>query len=379
MLIRHIFPFIAVVNHQVALKKALIGCKPLRRIARANNKALKKDLRKNDLESAIRDIPFSPVAIQVLTRALIDLNGQNAEMAAALKTIRQMGVYSGSQTVDDSTLVRKMVENLTTGLGYVSDDYYLGHKPQYGKIDGMSIDLKNPEVRSDISDSLLHWSKSFSSRLFYYLPLMSALNALRLNGRTEAIWYDPLTAGMNASPFAAVKKINFSTYKYSAILVPGLGPELPEVRLTEGGKARCRMAVQELNKGEAPFLIVSGGHVHPNKTPFCEAVEMKKYLVDSLNIDESIVMIEPYARHTTTNLRNAARLIKQMGMPFNMPVLVVTDESQSAYINKGMRKVSLRDLGYEPYTHLRVLSPTHTSFLPAVKSFIINPRDPLDP
>jgi|GEM_PF-388856 len=379
LLTRHIYPFLSLVNNNQQLLSALARYKPLRKMARANNKVLRGDLKAGRLESAIRDLALTQRQVQTLTRALIFLNRHNPDMAAAIQKIRATGAYSWNPADPDSAFLRKMTENITGGFQYALNVYYFGRQPQYGKIDGISIDLKDQHTRSALRDSLLRWSSSRSAGLAYYLPLQAALNALRLNGRTEAIWYDPLTQGMNGGPWARVKQTDFSRYKYSAILVPGLGPELPEVRLTEGGKQRCRIALTEFNKGEAAFLIVSGGHVHPNKTPFCEAVEMKKYMVDSLHVDEAKILIEPYARHTTTNLRNSARLIKLMGMPFQMPVLIVTDEAQSAYINKGMRKVSFRDLGYTPYSHLQVLAPTLTSFIPEAKSLIINPLDPLDP
>lgn len=379
LLIQHIYPFFSVLNAHPSVGHSLAKYKPLRKIARTNNTLLKKDLKAGQLEKAIHDIQLSSIQIKTIVQSLGKLNHKNPEMAAVVKQLRATQRYTWGTSDADSAFLRKMVENVASGMRYATDVYLFGSKPTYGKIDAISIDLKNPDIRTALKDSLRRWLTSESADLFYFLPLKTALTALKMNGRTEAIWYDPLTEGLNAGPVAAIKKTDFSKYTYSAILVPGLGPEKPGVALTEGGKARCRMAAEQFNKGQAPFLIVSGGHVHPNKTPYCEAVEMKKYMVDSLHMNEACILIEPYARHTTTNLRNATRLIQLTGMPLDKPVLIVTDESQSSYINKGMRKTSLRDLGYTPYAELKILSPTHTVFTLNSKSSLVNPLDPLDP
>ena len=54
--------------------------------------------------------------------------------------------------------------------------------------------------------------------------------------------------------------------------------------------------------GKAPLILVSGGYVHPNQTPYCEAIEMKESLVRDFGIPSDAILIDPHARHTTTNL-----------------------------------------------------------------------------
>ena len=184
---------------------------------------------------------------------------------------------------------------------------------------------------------------------------------------------------MNAKPFSKIKTINWDKYQYSLILIPGLGPEEEGVKLDSGAIARCKSGVERFRKGLAPFIVVSGGNVHPFQTPYNEAVEMKKYLIEELNVPEDVVFIEPDARHTTTNLRNASRIIYHFGIPANKPVLIVTDKSQSSYINSGMAKTSMRDLGYLPYKNLKKISETETEFYPNWESMQVDPFDPLDP
>src|SRR5690606_38631615 len=119
---------------------------------------------------------------------------------------------------------------------------------------------------------------------FFTFSIETALAILHINGRDEAARYEPLTGGYNLDAFKAVKQIDWSSYKYSILLVPGFGPEKEGVRIHEKGIARCKMAAERFKKGLAPFIVVSGGHVYPFRTPFSEAVEMRRYMIKELNI-----------------------------------------------------------------------------------------------
>ena len=380
LLTLHNYPLLAICEASTVLKTALINNSQLHSISQSRLQVLRKALGAGELRLALNSLRFTRQQQQKISSALLHIALSDPAVQRQLASIKAAGSYGPGPAVPDSVFIRKMTGNVLEGLGYVTEVYFLGKTPRYGKIDSISIDLDQKATQRIIRDSLLQWSATpAAAELFYYIPLKAALLALKLNERTEAIRYDPLTAGLNAAPFQAIQHTDFSSFKYAAVLVPGLGPELPDIRLTPGGKKRCRMALEVFKKGLAPFLIVSGGHVHPNKTPYCEAVEMKRYLVDSLGVAAEKVLIEPYARHTTTNLRNASRLIKRLGMPFDKPLLIVTDKRQSDYINNGMGKTAKRDLGYTPYKSLTRLSATQTIYYSTEKSMIVNPLDPLDP
>jgi hypothetical protein len=152
------------------------------------------------------------------------------------------------------------------------------------------------------------------------------------------------------------------------------------VALSPGGKMRCELAAERFKKGIAPFIILSGGNCHPFHTPYNEAIEMKKYLLSRLAISETAIIIEPQARHTTTNFRNANRLMIRYGIPTDKPALCVTTSDQAGYIENPRFDVRNRtELGYLPYHDKQRLSVHEVVFYPVMESLHIDPADPLDP
>ncbi|RYY09858.1 MAG: YdcF family protein [Chitinophagaceae bacterium] len=264
------------------------------------------------------------------------------------------------------------------GINHIFDIYLAGKKPRYPGIDGASFTHTDKEYLEKVKQAVQYiMQRKGIEALFYGLPMLTALKLLDLNGRDEAVRYEPLNE-INRAAFKQVRSTNWEQYKFSAILVPGLGPQNSGIPLDPGGARRCDMAAAQFKKGEAPFIIVSGGHVHPNKTPYSEAIEMKNYLVNRLKIPEEAVIAEPYARHTTTNIRNAARLVFAMNMPAEKPVLIVTDFFQSTYIPM-MKSRFLEELGYLPYQEISKVKSVGVSFIPDISALQINPLDPLDP
>jgi hypothetical protein len=280
----------------------------------------------------------------------------------------------------DTAMLRKSWTTAATGINRIFDVYISSKAPRYAKIDSISFKRGDTILYKAVYNLLSNQVNTTDhQQLFFEQILRAAIAILRLNGRDEAARYEPLKAGLNAAPFRRSKQIDWSAFPYSIILVPGLGPEKPGVALDPNGAKRCDEAVIRYKKGLAPFIVVSGGQVHPFRTPFNEAVEMKKYLVEKAGIPEDAVFIEPHARHTTTNIRNASRMLYRFGMPVNKPVLIVTDTSQSKYIVERMDKIAIRDLGYVPFKNIQAISAEDTSFYPLEQSLEPDPIDPLDP
>jgi len=219
----------------------------------------------------------------------------------------------------------------------------------------------------------------------FYKPLLSVvLQSLLADGRDEATRYEPLAEGENKAALARIPSIDFSKFSYSVILVPGLGPTDLDHPLSPGGQARADQAAARFSAGLAPLIALSGGHVHPDRTPYSEAIEMKNYLMKTYSFAEDVILVDPHARHTTTNLRNVARLLYRYGVPVDEPVLVTSDLGQTLYISfsgdtSAFGKRCLDELGYKPWRGIEKLDDLDNCWIPAAESLHEDARDLLDP
>jgi hypothetical protein len=163
----------------------------------------------------------------------------------------------------------------------------------------------------------------------------------RTNEIVDKVLPDP-SIKANEKTRAAIKnfkewdKYNDPPKKYPLIVVPGytpLGQEDP-LKLHPTAEERCKMAADEYKKGRAPFIMVSGGNVHPSDTQFNEAIEMKAKLKE-MGVPEDRIIVEGKARHSTTNLRNAGRFMLEDGHKDKFKsALVLTDGGQAFYFGE---------------------------------------------
>lgn len=322
-------------------------------------------------------LQFTEEEIVSVGDELIKLAGTRA-WKKIVKSLRAGNFYQLFALESDTGFIRKCWTADARGINNMLATYIEGRAPVYPKIDAISFERNDTAFRSKVANSV-KVGLNRNGSLFFALPLFVAIDALILNNRVEAVRNLPLIQRYNKASQRHTSKIKWKNYRYSAILVPGLGPEQPDVKLDPGGARRCDSAVIRWRAGLAPFLVVSGGNVHPNQTRYNEADEMKDYLMQVHKVTEQSIIIEPYARHTTTNLRNTNRFIKMMGIPFDKPVMIVTDASQNKYINGAMKDRVVKELGYIPFESIKMLSSTESEYLPSLKSMHINSMDPLDP
>ena len=107
---------------------------------------------------------------------------------------------------------------------------------------------------------------------------------------------------------------------------------------------------------------------------------MKKFLMTRFGIPANAIIIDPHARHTTTNIRNADRLMIRYGIPFTKPSVFVTSKSQTDYAAAAaFDQRNLRELGYLPYREKQQIGIHEISFYPVMESLHMDPYDPLDP
>src|SRR6476661_5434601 len=106
---------------------------------------------------------------------------------------------------------------------------------------------------------------------------------------------------------------------------------------------------------------------------------MKKYVMAKYQIPEQSILVEPYARHTTTNFRNGARLAFRYGIPTELKALATSSEDHITLITKpGFRIRCATELGYFPMEFITQVSPISAEFKPSVASLFFDSNDPLD-
>jgi len=375
------FPLLALFETKLALRQVLRASPELQRLAQQQTRRSAPLLSQAvvPLRRYVDSLVWQPREIRQVGQLLQQAYASNAAFRAEVGPLfAKPGRYPRYSDQADTTVLRLAWQDAAAGINRILRVYLASAKPRYPAIDSTSFRRGDTGLATQLRKQLPTSAKANKTRAFYSLPLQAALGALRLNDRDEAARYEPLTGGLNAAPTAAVARTEWARYPYTVILVPGSGPEQPGVALDSAGAQRCRLAAARYRAGQAPFIVVSGGHVHPFRTPVCEAVEMKKYLTEHLGVPAAAVFIEPHARHTTTNLRNAARLLEAARFPAGRPMLIVTDAAQSRYI-LGMAERCRRELGYVPYRDLQRISDTENSYYPLPEAGQPYPFDPLDP
>lgn len=295
--------------------------------------------------------------------------------------IRASGFYQNYSNLSDTDLLIKAWEDASKGINHIINVYGNGIKPLYFTIDSIRYDKNTTFYKRliDINTNSIA-SDTKTMGLFFEPSLQFAINFLDINDRDEASSFEPMEQQENKATFERVATINWDAYKYSVLLVPGYGPEEEKTPLSPVAKFRLKLAAERYFEKLAPIIVVSGGRVHPFRTPYNEAIEMKKFLIARYEIPENAILIEPHARHTTTNFRNAARLIYRYKLPSDKKALVTTTKYQSYYISDmGLDKRSIKELGYVPFKLLKRLNKNDIEFLPIITSLHGNAMEPLDP
>lgn len=363
------------------LNKMLKENSVLKKFADAKSAQVNEALKtcKTDIGCYANALKFSGEEITTIGQELGNSYKENNELGKLVSNhLIPSGCYNLYAGETPKNLLIKAWEQDAKALNYTIGVYVEGNKPNYPKIDSISFSLKDKEY-AELTAANTSLALQAQNELFFEPALNFALIALELNERNDAADYEPMVSGVNQAAINQIKKTDWKKYPYSVILVPGAGPEDKETALSAGGMIRCRLAAIQYQKGQAPFIVVSGGRVHPYKTKFSEAFEMKKFLMETLRIPESAIIMEPHARHTTTNMRNCVRLMFRYGIPVDKPALVSTVKSQSYYITTVLLERCKKELGYYPYQNGKRLSDTESEFSPNTTSLQIDFDEPLDP
>lgn len=298
------------------------------------------------------------------------------------------GTYVLYQDFPPAEMLTKAWEQEAGAINWAIDVYAGGKKPNYPLIDSISYNVFDPNNKGAYrppyvgflyNAATVVYEETQADASFYTIPLTAALRFLEMNERKQVADFEPMEKGKNKAAYDRIKTVNWDNFKYSVILIPGAGPDEPDVALSAEGMLRCRLGAMLYKKGLAPFIIPSGGNVHPYKTRFNEAIEMKRFLMEELNIPENAIIIEPHARHTTTNMRNAARLMFRYGIPFGKPGLTCTTRGQSTMIGSTLIDRCQRELNMVPYKNGNRLSETLIEFYPLTTALQLDADEPMDP
>jgi len=377
---RKAFPLLAYVENSPQVNKLMQQDPELKKLGAQQADRVRLALKKCEDVACLADaVQWNQDEIAAAGESMARLSQSSEQFRKFLSKSKENGCYNLYASYPDAEYIKAAWDNAARGVNQAMDIYVKGKKPYYAAIDSISFAPNDELFREKIRNMLAREISSKNrNQLFFHLPLYAAVGALIMNDRDEAVRYEPLNAGMNKTAFESIKNVKWDKYKYSLILVPGQGPEKEGVALDPMGIERCKLAARYYKDGLAPFIVVSGGHVHPNKTPFSEAVEMKKYLAKELSVPENAIFIEPHARHTTTNMRNTARLIYRFNLPDDKKILVVTDPQQNSFL-LGMEKRFMTELKCVPYRDLKKISEDTSEYFPVKNALQVNSLDPLDP
>ncbi|WP_197492215.1 YdcF family protein [Arachidicoccus ginsenosidimutans] len=338
----------------------------------------------NDMQCLANALQVSDSENVAIDNALGKLYHQSKNIQSFVhNNIRASHRYELSNSLSDSLLLIRAWNEEAEGMNHIVNAYLLHKDLIYPTIDSAKYYSQSKGYFDTIKafvENEISFPKKKKLNRFFFKPLPDIdLAILQLNGRNEAGRFEPVPS-INIPAFKKVKSVDWNRYQYSSILVFGSGPGKETISFSKENQMRCDSAVALFKKGLAPFLIVSGGFAHPFMTHHCEAIEMRNYMVNKCGIPSNAVIIEPYARHTTTNIRNANRILIEHHFPLNKLVLGVSSKSHIDYITgEQFIKIFHRDIGFVPFTEMQRLSKCEASYLPAASSMQINSKEPLDP
>jgi len=362
------------------LTQELVDSKPIAKVLekRFERFAMSTDCR--DLSCYLNAFKWQDGEIDLLAEQLAEQLGHDKKLEQLVQsTLIPSMTYGLLQHETAKSYFEKALQQDLKAMNYVVDVYAGGKKPNYPQIDSISFDVKRPaylhlldDVRQDILKDIP------TSKTAFFMTMMTAVRLLEVNERWDAAQLEPLIELENKKAYEAVKSIDFASYPYSLLLTLGAGPEVYGQPISAGGMLRARMAARSYFEKLAPFIVLSGGKVHPYKTRFIEAIEMKKYLIEVMGVPEKVILIDPHARHTTTNLRNTARILLNYGFPKDKLAIVNSSKAHIDAVEK-MGDRCMRELGYVPYSLGKRISDVIIEFKAKEEAYTIDPDEPLDP
>ena len=372
------FYVLSLFQRQPEVRKLLRQNRALKKLSNDKLQALRMAGNCDDVACFDRLFRLSGPTIETVAAELKALGKHPEFKKLVMKDMRPSGAFIKYSSQSNPEMLVAAWKDAANGMNRLLRIYGLGKDPFYKNIDRVSFDVSSEEYRKLLHVKIREIQIS-PAPLFFEPTLTFALKLLEANRRDEAGRYEPLEEGENKTCLQDLKNIRWHDYPYSFILVLGSGPQ-DSARLSRTAAKRADQAAHLFLEHKAPLMILSGGHVHPMQTPFDRAIEMKKYVMEKFKIPEKSILIDPHARHTTTNFRNAARLAFRYGIPADPKALVTSSEDHIAITTKDSFRIRCStELGYFPMEFITRISPVAAEFKPSVASLFFDANDPLDP
>jgi hypothetical protein len=374
------FYLLTLFEEEPALRQAIRDSKPLQHYRVYPERAVKTA---NECPSAAcfaESLVYSDQQIIAAGQALREMyNNQPAFREALQKHLKPSGVFMRHASLPEDEMLAQRWKEEAYGLNYVLTAYTKNTGLRYPRIDSAAFYVQNDSYIRSVRELWAAQVKRRSSTDLFFSPVLHfAMDLLALSKKDHAARHEPMSA-TNRAAYQQIPKTQWNSYPYSAIVVLGAGPSGNEA-ISEACKDRCRAAASIFKQQKAPFMIVSGGYVHPFGTPYSEAIEMRKYLIDSCGVPATAVIAEPHARHTTTNIRNANRIMYRNGFPMDKKVLCTSGKAHITYVTSiFFERVCDRDLRYHPLKNISRIDDISAAYDPAPESLHEDPLDPLDP
>ncbi|WP_298733104.1 YdcF family protein [uncultured Chitinophaga sp.] len=374
------FYLLTLFEQEPALQKAIRGNKALQQYQVYPERAAKIAKGCPNASCFAASLVFSDQQIIAIGQILQDMyNRQPAFRETLQRHLRPSGVFMRYASMPEDKLLAQRWKEEAYGLNYVLTAYTQNKGLRYPKIDSAAYDVRSADYTKEVRKRWVQTSARKDPSMLFFSPVLQlAMDLLELNGKDHAARHEPLST-LNRAAYQQLPGTQWAAFPYAAILILGAGPTGNEP-ISEMCKERCRMGAALYRDKKAPFVIVSGGYVHPFGTRYSEAIEMKRFLKDSCGIPETAIIAEPHARHTTTNIRNANRILFRNGFPANKKVLCTSSKIHITYVNSiFFNKTCDKDLRYHPCKNVKRLDDNSLEYEPVAESLHEDPFDPLDP
>ncbi len=377
------FYLLSLIEQLPEVKRVFQDNAQLKRLLQDKKRQLEKQGRECKGEAAdcyVKNLMWSESDNRTVTAELDRIYGQHkATMKNLAGAMRSSGYFIRFNALNDRDLIKKAWNDAASNMNYILEAYTTNKGMSYPSIDSTTFAVSSRHYKLLVRESVLMLQHYEAKLDLFFEPLLRlSMLMLKINYRNEAVRFLPLDSA-NRKAYHQISYTDWDKCPYSLILVPGQGPE-SKMAISPLSEYRCQLGADLYRQGKAPFIVVSGGYVHPFQTPYCEAVEMKRYLIEKLNIPEEAIIIEPHARHTNTNIRNANRILYRQGIPADKRIICTSTTDQIDYILGGLfRKRCLNLMGYLPWRDMQQLDKYKVTYYPVMESLHIESSDPLDP